>query len=330
MQIKREKDMAKRKNIITEYRNYYLPPHFPVIALSGDYWKISDRPSGHLHFHNCLEIGICHSDSGCLEFYGEPAPFKEGDITVIPRNVPHTTYSSPGLASHWSYIYLDPRELFRHLLPADWKNYDLLSYGLPNYKYIFAKEEHPFLYQMADYALKELTLQSPGYQISSRGLLLSLYIALYRIQNPAEGTSAPEDKAMGTLSSTTPIVLSPALDYVENNYMQQFSVDFLADLCHLSPTHFRRLFHNIMGTSPLDFINNTRIQKSCILLYSTEESILNISGMVGFQSVSSYNRCFVRTMQTTPRDYRKAILQSDKNIQNQSILEYSGWMYPEQ
>lgn len=135
---------------------------------------------------------------------------------------------------------------------------------------------------------------------------------------------------MGTLSSTTPIVLSPALDYVENNYMQQFSVDFLADLCHLSPTHFRRLFHNIMGTSPLDFINNTRIQKSCILLYSTEESILNISGMVGFQSVSSYNRCFVRTMQTTPRDYRKAILQSDKNIQNQSILEYSGWMYPEQ
>ena len=87
--------MAKRKNIITEYRNYYLPPHFPVIALSGDYWKISDRPSGHLHFHNCLEIGICHSDSGCLEFYGEPAPFKEGDITVIPRNVPALPATGP-------------------------------------------------------------------------------------------------------------------------------------------------------------------------------------------------------------------------------------------
>ena len=130
MQIKREKDMAKRKNIITEYRNYYLPPHFPVIALSGDYWKISDRPS-------CLEIGICHSDSGCLEFYGEPAPFKEGDITVIPRNVPHTTYSSPGLASHWSYIYIDPKELFRNLLPATWQNHDLTAYSLNNFKPIF-------------------------------------------------------------------------------------------------------------------------------------------------------------------------------------------------
>lgn len=55
--------MAKSKRAVTEYRSYYLPTHFPVLLLSGDYWKISDIPSGSLHFHNCLEIGICHSDS---------------------------------------------------------------------------------------------------------------------------------------------------------------------------------------------------------------------------------------------------------------------------
>ena len=90
MQIKREKDMAKRKNIITEYRNYYLPPHFPVIALSGDYWKISDRPSGHLHFHNCLEIGICHSDSGCLEL-------KKGTSRSFPAMSPTLPIRLPAL-----------------------------------------------------------------------------------------------------------------------------------------------------------------------------------------------------------------------------------------
>ena len=54
--------MAKSKRAVTEYRSYYLPTHFPVLLLSGDYWKISDIPSGSLHFHNCLEIGICHSE----------------------------------------------------------------------------------------------------------------------------------------------------------------------------------------------------------------------------------------------------------------------------
>ncbi len=63
--------MAKSKRAVTEYRSYYLPTHFPVLLLSGDYWKISDIPSGSLHFHNCLEIGICHSDSGTLEINGE-------------------------------------------------------------------------------------------------------------------------------------------------------------------------------------------------------------------------------------------------------------------
>ena len=98
--------MAKQKSTVTEYRNYYLPTHFPVLLLSGDYWKISDVPSGRLHFHNCLEIGICHSDSGYMEFCGETLPFKKGDVTVVPKNIPHTTYSSPGTESHWSSTFI--------------------------------------------------------------------------------------------------------------------------------------------------------------------------------------------------------------------------------
>lgn len=94
--------------------------------------------------------------------------------------------------------------------------------------------------------------------------------------------------------------------------MQQFTIEYLADLCHWSPTHFRRVFHDIMGTSPLDYVNNTRILKSCILLRSTEHSILDISEMVGFHSVSSFNRYFAKLMQMSPREYRKQMQQSEK------------------
>lgn len=111
--------------------------------------------------------------------------------------------------------------------------------------------------------------------------------------------------------------------------MKQFSIEFLAGLCHWSPTHFRRVFHDVMGTSPLDYVNNTRVMKSCDLLCNTQESVLNISGMVGFQSVSSYNRCFIKIMGTSPREYRKQTTQTNQYAKNQSILQYSGWMYPE-
>lgn len=321
--------MAKQKNVITEYRNYYLPLHFPVLLLSGDYWKISDVPSGRLHFHNCLEIGICHSHSGIMEFYGEPLAFREGDVTIIPRNVPHTTYSTKGTESHWSYLFIDPQELFRNLLPNSWVNYDLSIYAFKGYKHILSREEYPTVHHLTISIIRELEEQKPSYQISARGLLLSLYIELYRIQSMKSASLPKEAHGEEKLNPDNALVIAPALDYIEDNYMQQFTIEFLADLCHWSPTHFRRVFHDIMGTSPLDFVNNTRIMKSCNLLRSTEDSILDISEAVGFHSVSSYNRYFIKIMQMSPREYRKQIIQSDKRARNQSILEYAGWMFPE-
>lgn len=327
--------MAKQKGVVTEYRSYFLPMHFPVLLLSGDYWKISDVPSGRLHFHNCLEIGVCHSDSGCIEFFGEPMTFKAGDVTVIPKNVPHTTYSTPGTESHWSYIYLDPQELFRNMLPATWKNFDFSIYSSRGFQPILSRTDHPHIYDLVLSVIRELEEQKPSYQLSAKGLLLSLYIELLRIETL-------EKNGVGTLDVGTTeaspsqdedkdnaLVIAPALDYIEENYSSQFTIEYLADLCHWSPTHFRRVFHDIMGTSPLDFVNNTRITKACNLLRSTEDSILNISETVGFHSVSSFNRYFIKIMQMSPRDYRKQMQKSDKRIENQSILEYAGWLYPE-
>ncbi len=327
--------MAKQKKVITEYRNYFLPMHFPVLLLSGDYWKISDVPSGRLHFHNCLEIGVCHSDSGCIEFLGKPLPFREGDITVIPKNVPHTTYSTPGTESHWSYIFLDPRELFGNMLPATWKNLDFSLSSQHGFQPILSREKYPQLHQLLLSVIRELEEQKPSYQLSVKGLLLSLYIELLRIQNLEQNGGGTTNKGA---AEATPeqeenrenaLVIAPALDFIEKNYSSQFSIEYLADLCHWSPTHFRRVFHDIMGTSPLDFVNNTRINAACNLLRSTEDSILDISESVGFHSVSSFNRYFAKVMQLSPRDYRKQMQRSDLRLQNQSIQEYAGWLYPE-
>lgn len=336
--------MARQKSGITEYRSYYLPMHFPVLLLSGEYWKISDVPSDRLHFHNCLEIGICHSDSGCIEIFGEALPFRAGDVTVIPKYIPHTTYSTPGTESHWSYIYLDPQELFHNILPANWRNYDFPVSSPGSFLPILSKEEYPQIYSLVTAAIKELEEQKNSFQLSAKGLLLSLYIELMRIETPEKAVggaksvseNSPEDgepqdtegapEADGRENS---LVIAPALDYIEANYSSQFSIEYLAELCHWSPTHFRRVFHDIMGTSPLDFINSTRIQKACCLLRSTEDSVLTISEAVGFHSVSSFNRYFIKLMQMSPRDYRKQMQKSDKHLENQTILEYAGWLYPE-
>lgn len=299
--------MSKPKRTVVEYRSYRLSPQFPVLLLSGEHWKISDIPSGRLHFHNCLEIGICHSESGTMEICGRSYSFQKDDVTVIPRNIPHTTYSAPGTRSQWSYLYIDPYSLFKHMLPASWKNWHLPVSVPENYLFVLSREEYPHIHSLMRGILEELTGQLPCYQYSAKGLLLSLYIDLHRIQAQASPPAIQTQKAFSMADSlpqdSAPdnvLLITPALDYIENHYMEPFTMEYLAELCHWSPTHFRRVFQEIMGTSPLEFLNSRRILASCDLLRFTDDSILDISEAVGFRSVSSFNRCFLKIMRVPP------------------------------
>lgn len=312
--------MAKAPKTITEYRQYHLPIHFPVLLLHGNRWRISDVKSGRLHFHNCLEIGICHSDSGIIEFEGIPVTFRSGDMTCIPKNLPHTTYSNKGEESLWSYIFVDTDELFRGFLYNNAAGVQTPITSVRNFPKLMNKSDHPKVHFLITTIIDELLDRKANYQTSVKGLLLSLYIELERIQSFEEKSKTIDS------SSDNALVITPALDYIYSNYMLQFPIDYLADLCHLSVTHFRRMFHTIMGTSPLDFIINTRISRACVLLRSTEDSILSISEQVGFHSISSFNRCFIKTMKVSPRVWRNQTLQSEAKPGKQSIVEFSGWV----
>ncbi|HJC22830.1 MAG TPA: AraC family transcriptional regulator [Candidatus Eisenbergiella merdavium] len=324
--------MSKPKKIITEYRNYYLPVDFPVLLLTGEHWKISDIPSPRLHFHNCLEIGVCHSWGGTMKFYSDPLRFQAGDVTCVPRNIPHTTWSDKGSESHWSYLFFDPNELFRDmLLPSD-TGLDLSLFSYQNFRHILPKEEFPQIYTLTMSAIDELVAMRPNYRLSVKGLLLALSIELNRIQEQ-ENTGFQEVPPPTDISvPENALVISPALNYIEDNYGTQFPVEKLAEVCHLSPTHFRRVFHSIMHTSPLNYLNSIRIMKACNLLRSTEESILTISELSGFASVSSFNRHFQEVIHQTPREYRthsKPFTDASADDPRTTIIEFSGWMEPE-
>ncbi|MBQ9589554.1 MAG: helix-turn-helix transcriptional regulator [Butyrivibrio sp.] len=312
--------MAKPKKTVIEYRNYELPLHFPILLLTGDRWHISDVKSGKLHFHNCLEIGICHTDSGFIEFGNTPCPFKAGDMTFISRNVPHTTYSSKGEASLWSYIYIQPDEFLKGMYDDSSPYAEIFIDMMQNFQLILGREEYPDIYFLINSIINELEHKGLNYQLSVKGLVLALFMKMMRVYSSLKGKKL-DNKDI----HENAIVITPALDYIKENYMMNFPMEDLAYMCHLSQTHFRRVFHEIMNTSPLNYLNTTRILQSCILLRTTEESILSISEQVGFRSVSSYNRHFSEIMGTQPSEWRHRMAKVD----NASILEYSGWLQAE-
>jgi len=172
--------MPRPKRAVLEYRNYELPAGFPLIVLTGSEWIISATPSSRLHFHNCLEIGICHSGSGTMLFNHLPVEFGPGSITCVGRNTPHTTWSKPDDPSLWSYLFLDPelllgQSVFQQLaLPSQGQSF------LNNCHIVLSPKQAPWGESLVQAVIDEHTRQEAGYQFSMRGYCMALLIHLLR------------------------------------------------------------------------------------------------------------------------------------------------------
>lgn len=179
--------------------------------------------------------------------------------------------------------------------------------------YILSPQEYPAVQSLVRSMLAEMQQRQMDYAISVRGLFVALGVELMRITARRESAR---------LAATIPV--APALEYINRHYMEDFPIETLARLCGMSQSHFRRVFRELLSVGPLEHLNRTRILKACSLMRMSEDSILSISGQVGFQSLSSFNRHFLAEMGTTPSQWRSAAGNNPKT----SILKYRGWMTP--
>ena len=79
----------------------------------------------------------------------------------------------------------------------------------------------------------------------------------------------------------------------------------MLELSSCSSSHLSRVFRSYTGLSPVEYINNKRLEYSIYLLTQTKEEILAISMECGFSSLSHYYHLFARRYHTSPDKFRK-------------------------
>lgn len=80
--------------------------------------------------------------------------------------------------------------------------------------------------------------------------------------------------------------LKEAVDFIHDNFTNnEFSIDELAKLCHMSGTYFRKLFMKKYGVSPLSYINKLKLQLAMELLKSGYYTVSEVSSKCGFRNI---------------------------------------------
>jgi len=85
----------------------------------------------------------------------------------------------------------------------------------------------------------------------------------------------------------------------------KLSVDTIAESMYMSRTQLYRKSISILGESPIDFINNYKLQKAATYLKTTSKNISEIAYDVGFSDARYFSKCFSKLFGKTPTQYSK-------------------------
>ena len=101
--------------------------------------------------------------------------------------------------------------------------------------------------------------------------------------------------------------IAEALAQIEKGYLSDLSVTELARLSNYSQRQFLRIFKNICGCTPTEYIRKRRIKDACRMLRSSPEPITRIAAECGYSDSNYFSRAFKAETGLTPKSYRHQV-----------------------
>lgn len=93
--------------------------------------------------------------------------------------------------------------------------------------------------------------------------------------------------------------------YLQERYMEDLSLESVAQLYHFNPSYFSSLFKQKTGVNFSDYVLELRIRHAKRMLAGTDDKIADISERVGFRNATYFNKMFKRYTGVSPNAFRR-------------------------
>jgi AraC-like DNA-binding protein len=117
-----------------------------------------------------------------------------------------------------------------------------------------------------------------------------------------------------------------SLAYIEEHLSGSISIEQLASIECMHPNYFTTMFKSVVGSSPVNYMNERRLELARTLLAATTLNVADIASRVGMQN-HYLSRLFKQKYGVTPRRYRElsqsidGAMQPIPELQQQARME---------
>lgn len=224
------------------------------------------------HWHEQLEMHYIIQGEGVFYCGQTPHEVRPESLVVVNSN-----------EQHWAVSKTHNFHVLVLIIDLDGFSREVAKNGIRFQELIQSDHQISSLY---DVIFQEAKEKLPGYKLAMRSKIYELMT--YLIRNYADNDRNAENPNLERNRQR----LKQVLLFIRDNYTQPISNQQLASLIHLSEYRFLHIFKESIGMSPINYINEIRLNKAYHLLQQKDMSVTQVASAVGFQDFNNFGRLF--------------------------------------
>ncbi len=251
------------------------------------------------HFHNEYEIYYLLEGERYYFIDNQTYYVKKGSMVFIDRNQIHKTGGAKSFYHDRILIQFSEDEiepivgLISNLDIAAFfsKYFGVLELNESGQKYV-----EGLIFEIMD----EMKKKHTSYEFLIKSKLAELLIFAVRCKKGENTTFQVE-----TVKTEKHKKIHEIAEYISENYNKKISLDDLSKHFFVSKCYLSRIYKEVTGFTVNEYINIVRIKKAQSLLEGTEYTITEIAEMVGYDSITYFEKVFKKYIEKTPLKYRR-------------------------
>ena len=238
------------------------------------------------HWHNSLEIVL---------------PIRGGDYVWIDGQY-LSLNTAPVIINSRSIHAFEIGRIEPYVGLALQINYQFLKEIYPKIDYVTFKQPDE---EIGTLIKKQILLIDQYYKLQKPNKKLLIYSALYHlIYLLVEHLSIEKKDKVELKSEKNKHRITSIINYIDDNYQEDLTIEVLSDVFHLSEGHLSKLFKENLGMTIKAYISQTRAKEVRQALLDSDLPLIDIAIMCGFPNVKSMNRVFKDLYHCTPNQFR--------------------------